>query len=263
MAELLVLGSGPGFPVGGRAFSSALLQIGQHRLLIDAGEPCARSLWEQGEHPGRLDAILLTHGHSDHIGGLPMILQSAWIDHRKEALPIFLPGELIQPLTAWLNATYIGPEFASYALEMHAWEDDPTLDRFDLRVLAQPTTHLKSLRPNPSPDRFCAYSLLLEHPAFRILFSGDLGEPADLDSQLLTAPDLFVCELAHFPPKELFQYLSNKALPLLLLTHLAPELNSRLPEVLAEARRSLPGTNVLLAQDGMRIELNGGQNERL
>jgi ribonuclease BN (tRNA processing enzyme) len=255
MPELLVLGSGPGFPVAERGHSSILLQTGQHQLLIDAGEPCSRSLWAQGIDPAKLDAILITHGHSDHIGGLPMILQTAWIAHRKEPLPVYLPGELIQPLTAWLNATYIGPEFANYALELHSWEDSPSLTEFELEVVPCPTSHLRSLAKPPSADRFRAYSLRVEHRDFRLLFSGDLGSPHDLEPQLSNPPDLLICELAHFEPKELFRYLSARLIKRILLTHLAPELSTETDALKKDAERALRNAQILIAEDGLRIAL--------
>jgi len=38
-----------------------------------------------------------------------MLLQAAWLAPRKRPLPIYLPGELIKPLLAWLDAVYLPP----------------------------------------------------------------------------------------------------------------------------------------------------------
>src|ERR1700749_1700683 len=102
MAKITFLGTAPGYPTANRNHSSFLLETGEHKILVDAGEPCSRTLIELGIEPVELDAIIITHGHSDHTGGLAMLIQSCWIVGRERPLPIFLPKELIPPLTIWL-----------------------------------------------------------------------------------------------------------------------------------------------------------------
>jgi ribonuclease Z len=255
MAELLILGSAPGFPTPERGHSSAVLDTGKHRILIDAGEPCSRSMLAHGLQATDIDAVLLTHGHSDHTAGLPMLIQTAWISGRTKALPIYLPKELIDPLQAWLDASYIGPRFLQFPLEFLAWESGPSLEQFELSVVPQATSHLEDLVKQFGPTRFHAYSLRIAHPDFQILLSGDLGSPRDLDPQLREPPGLTVCELAHFESEELFGYLRGKNIPRLLLTHLAPKLSSQSDQLLALAREYLPETRTLVANDGMRIRI--------
>jgi ribonuclease Z len=255
MAELLILGSAPGFPTPERGHSSVILDTGKHRILIDAGEPCSRSMLAHNIQVADIDAVLLTHGHSDHTAGLPMLIQAAWISGRTKTLPIYLPKELIDPLQAWLDASYIGPRFLQFPLEFFAWEAGASLEQFDLSVTPQATSHLDDLVKRFGPTRFRAYSLRIAHPDFQVLLSGDLGSPQDLDAQLREPPDLMVCELAHFEPEELFGYLRGKNIPRLVLTHLAPELSGQSDELLAEARKYLPETKTLVATDGMRIRI--------
>ncbi len=62
--------SGPclGIVAGGQAY------------VIDTGEGSARRLFEMGFPTGAMEAIIITHNHSDHIDGLGNILVQAWID---------------------------------------------------------------------------------------------------------------------------------------------------------------------------------------
>jgi len=255
MAEIFVLGAASGFPVPGLGHSSVLLSMADKSLLIDAGEPCSRSLIEAGIALNALDAILLTHGHADHTGGLPMLIQTLWLSHRTEPLTIFLPAELSAPLQQWLDAIYIGSNFLGFALKFVPWEAQQSFAVCGLQICPRPTTHLQSLANEFGNSRFKAYSLQIEHPDFRILFSGDLGAPTDLEVQLANPVDLLVSELAHFPPGELFQFLAPRQVQKLLLTHLAPELLGHEKWIVEEARNHLPEMVILIAKEGLKVSL--------
>lgn len=69
----------------GSSGNALFVQYGQTRLLVDAGKPgrtIAEALRMIGVEPETLDAILITHEHSDHIAG-------AGVMARKYHLPVY------------------------------------------------------------------------------------------------------------------------------------------------------------------------------
>jgi ribonuclease Z len=68
--ELVFLGTSASAPSAQRGLSSALVMANEHRFMIDCGEGTQRQLLRSGLGFRRLDKILLTHGHLDHILGL-------------------------------------------------------------------------------------------------------------------------------------------------------------------------------------------------
>ena len=70
MFELVFLGTSASAPTVQRGLSAALVMVQEHRFLIDCGEGTQRQILRSGLGFRRLDKILLTHGHLDHILGL-------------------------------------------------------------------------------------------------------------------------------------------------------------------------------------------------
>jgi ribonuclease Z len=83
--ELIFLGTSASAPSIQRGLSAQVVLHNEYRFLIDCGEGTQRQLLKSGLGFKRLDKILLTHGHLDHILGLGGLAStfSRWeaIDH--------------------------------------------------------------------------------------------------------------------------------------------------------------------------------------
>jgi ribonuclease BN (tRNA processing enzyme) len=77
--------------------NNALLDSGKGKLLIDCGTTASLALYRMGVHLPEIDAILITHIHADHVGGLEEFgFQMNILYGRKPVLYIAEP--LIHPL---------------------------------------------------------------------------------------------------------------------------------------------------------------------
>ena len=73
-------------PLVGEHGYSLLIEISGKRVLLDAGQSAAvvSNLSLLGVHPDELDAIVISHGHFDHAGGLVSVLQ-----HRSRPVAVY------------------------------------------------------------------------------------------------------------------------------------------------------------------------------
>ena len=70
MFEVIFLGTSSSAPTTTRGLSSHIILYRHYRFLLDCGEGTQRQILRSGLGFKRLDTVLLTHGHLDHILGL-------------------------------------------------------------------------------------------------------------------------------------------------------------------------------------------------
>lgn len=68
--------------------SACLIEVGETKIMVDAGIGVLRQLYKTEVSPDMLDAVLLTHWHFDHCAGLPGLVKSR---KKSSPLPIFGP----------------------------------------------------------------------------------------------------------------------------------------------------------------------------
>ncbi len=86
MFEVIFLGTSSSAPTVSRGLSSHIILHRHYRFLLDCGEGTQRQILKSGLGFKRLDTVLLTHGHLDHILGL---------------------GGLVSTLARWENLDHI------------------------------------------------------------------------------------------------------------------------------------------------------------
>ena len=90
-------GSGSPFPDESRAGPCTLVLAGQRLFMFDAGSGATRNIGRMGFKHGQIEAVFLTHFHSDHIDGLGELLLQRWIDGRHRThMPVHGPVGVAQ-----------------------------------------------------------------------------------------------------------------------------------------------------------------------
>ena len=91
MMQITLLGTGGTQPLPDRALAAMAVTVQGRTLLLDCGEGTQVSLRRYGVSAYRIEAVLLTHYHGDHILGLPGLLQTLGSLNRTEPLTIYGP----------------------------------------------------------------------------------------------------------------------------------------------------------------------------
>jgi ribonuclease Z len=99
-------GSGSPLPDPTRAGPCVFVIAGKRVYVVDAGEGSPRKMALMGLSPGLIDTILLTHFHSDHIGGLGEMMLQRWASasHRDSVTVIGPQG--VESVVKGFNEAY-------------------------------------------------------------------------------------------------------------------------------------------------------------
>jgi ribonuclease Z len=77
--KVTLLGTGDPIPRTDRFGPATLVEVGGQRLLIDVGRGATQRLVQLGIPLREVDAVFLTHFHSDHVTGIPDLWMTGWI----------------------------------------------------------------------------------------------------------------------------------------------------------------------------------------
>ena len=91
MSELVLIGTSDAFGGGGRRQSAYLLRAPGGGVLLDCGVSTSTGLAALGISREEIEAILITHFHADHFGGIPLFLLGAEYEDRRRA-PVLVAG---------------------------------------------------------------------------------------------------------------------------------------------------------------------------
>ena len=84
-------GAGSPLPDDARTGPCTLVLAGKRLFVFDAGSSASRNIGKMGFNQGRIEAVFLTHFHSDHIDGLGELMLQRWVSTANTA-PVAVHG---------------------------------------------------------------------------------------------------------------------------------------------------------------------------
>jgi len=98
-------GAGSPLPDNRRGGPCTVVIAGKRMFLFDAGSGAARNLARMGFDPGDIEALFLTHFHSDHIDGLGEVMLQRWAGGaREQPLPVYGPTGVSDVVGGFMQA---------------------------------------------------------------------------------------------------------------------------------------------------------------
>ena len=89
--KITFLGTGDAIPSARRNHSAIFLNYDSENILIDCGEGTQRQFRKAGLNPCKINRILITHWHGDHVLGIPGLLQTLALSGYNKTLHIYGP----------------------------------------------------------------------------------------------------------------------------------------------------------------------------
>ncbi len=121
--HVLLCGAGAPLSDVKRSGPCVAVQAGSHLFVIDAGTNGARNLGRFSVDQGRVEAVFLTHAHSDHIDGLGELGMLRWVSAGSEQpLAVYGPP-VVGDVVAGFNLAY-GADFG-YRVAHHGSDAVP------------------------------------------------------------------------------------------------------------------------------------------
>lgn len=247
--NLTVLGSDGTWPRAGGACSGFLVSSGATDLWLDAGSGTFGRL-QQHRDVGDLDAIVISHGHSDHfVDVLPAFYARHYGGLGGPGLPFFSPEGFTDLLSLLVSED--GRNVMAEAYAFTGVHDRQIVEVGPFRITAYEMTHVGV--------RSMGYRI--EADGAVLAYTGDTG-PCEAVDEIARGADLFLCEATYQNDSELrFFHLSaeqaaghaeSAGCGRLVLTHVPPTLD---PERSREEAAVLFHGPVELAREGAAWEV--------
>jgi len=280
--RVTLLGTGVPIPSPDRFGPATLIEAGDQKLLIDAGRGAAIRLYQLRVPIGRIDALLLTHYHSDHTSGIPDVWLTGWLTSHFGTRT--KPFRVIGPVGAKVLMENLERAYAldikiriadeklppeGVAVEVEEFDRDGVIfEKSGVKVIAFEVDHGDVIKP--------AYGYRIEYAGRVAVISGDTrynanvikyGAGADLlvhevacaRPELMKEPYIQRIVAHHVTPREAGRVFAQAKPKLAAFTHFVMLASDKIPpptldDLLAETRQTYDGP-LELGEDLMSFEI--------
>jgi phosphoribosyl 1,2-cyclic phosphate phosphodiesterase len=224
-------------PKDKRLRCSALIEYGGLKIIIDCGPDFRQQMLR--ENINSLDAILLTHQHKDHTGGLDDVRSFNYFTHK--AFPIYCEERVEKSLEQEYSYVFAANKY-------------PGIPDFDIHIIDENPFEIKGIKI--IPVRLLHYKLPIL--GFRIgdmAYITDGSKIEDSEIEKIKGVNVFVINairhtkhISHFSLPEALEVIKKVGARQSYITHMSHQIGTH-----EELKAELP-EGVLPAYDGLKVE---------
>jgi ribonuclease BN (tRNA processing enzyme) len=263
-----VLGSGGPELDDGRSSSAYIVWVEQSaKILIDAGSGSSIQFGAAGASFTSLEAILLSHLHTDHAVDLPSFIKGGYFTNRTDDLLVLGPdGNNVMPSTEAYVLSYTEKGQDDYTVFSHSVANASLHKPFERRVNESVSVEAMSVNHGPIP----ALAWKVKANGCEVVFSGDTNDQQGQLAGFANNADLLVLHNAiddhagrvaknlHMTPNQIIEIAKQSKAKQVLLSHIMKRSEPGL-DALTEAITVVAPGRVYAAEELMNITL-GDEN---
>jgi ribonuclease Z len=293
--HVALCGTGSPLPDPTRMGPCTAVIAGKRLFVIDIGSGAARNFGPMGLQTGSIEAVLLSHFHSDHIDGLGELMMLRWAGGGNEApVPVYGPSG-VDAVVAGFNAAYAFDK--DYRVAHHGADINPpagaggearafTVDPQTLSVVVFESDGLKvtafnvdhapiepavgyrfdykgrsvvisgDTKPSPTLIRYATGAELLVHEALNHAMVDTIGAALTAKGNKRAAKIMKDILNYHTSPVEAARIAKRAGVKALVLTHIVPTVpTAYLNTYYLEGTAAEYGGPITVGEDGMIFSL--------
>lgn len=251
--HLVILGTATALTTAQRDNTSLFLHAPSGGLLIDCPGSVFQKLLRAGDDPNRLQAVLVTHAHPDHIYGLPALLHELWLLGRTTPIDIHANAHAMEVARQLIDT--FGLDEKPLPLRLHLIPEEENALVIDNREFTVHTSPVRHVVPT------VAVHITPRYAGSRVVTYSSDTTPCSALVNLAQGSDILIHECAshrpneaHTTPEEAGQVAAQAEVKELILIHYSERLAKDAEGTVLRAQKFFSGL-VRLAKEFEILDL--------